>query len=268
MFQLKKHSALHNFLRHIKVNHGNSIYPRHQKFGATALTTFDSLSQLQQRNEEIKNVFKYYCTEITNSKSMPEAINYIREMRLQLSAFPSFGYVTVDNLVQLGSLCGYLPAVCYSFKELPNTKSSGSNRFISKMTAQYCSKTNSRKFEETVSLVQKCCSKRIFHSDIENVMCEIDRDDRNLRKVECIFYDKSIDMIQNFYRIFKTNISRYSSVLKFQVQILQHNKWVTLEKYIKPMFEIWELKGYDSSTKCGNGSGFINREGIVYNVPF
>ena len=72
-------------------------------------------------------------------------------------------------------------------------------------------------------------------------MCELDREERNCRKVECIFWDKSSNAIQEFFRIHKTNINRHSCVMKYQVQVLHKHKWYCVDKDISPMYEEWDV---------------------------
>ena len=166
---------------------------------------------------------------------------YTTELRKELSETKHYGYVTVDNLVQLSSFCGILPAICYTTKELPNSNSSGSNQFVT-MNMSTPSKTYKEKnseFKSCVSKIQMCSSVRLFESDIENGMCELDRDRRHRRKKECIFLDKSSGNLQDFFRIHKTNITEFNTVTKYQVQMLHDGKWFCVYKEIIPTYEQW-----------------------------
>ena len=208
-------------------------------FGETTYTKIKNSVDLYIRNTNILKIVKRYSILMQSAKNISVAIKSINDLRLELMNIDYFGYVRVDNIIQLGAMCGFLPAVSYTHKNLPITKSSGSNRFLSSLIESNDNKKKQKVFNEVVTSLQKCTSKRIYSSDIENVMCELDRDSRNRRKMDCIFLDKTSMKVQNFFRIFKTNISRYNSVMKYQVQIFSHRKWVTLEQDVKPIYKFW-----------------------------
>ena len=83
-------------------------------------------------------------------------------------------------------------------------------------------KQKQNKFKELVSMVHNCSSKRIFESNMENGLCELSREERQCRKKECIFWDKQYATIKKKFRIHKTNISKYNSVMKYQVQVFKN----------------------------------------------
>ena len=91
-------------------------------------------------------------------------------------------------------------------------------------------------------------------------MCELDREERNCRKAEGIFWDKSSNTIQDFFRIHKTNITRHSCVMKYQVQVLHKHKWYCVDKDISPMYEEWDVATKDrkegSISIIGSGKAF------------
>ena len=159
---------------------------------------------------------------VMNATNQQTVISTMTEIREQLQIYPNFGYMTIANLIELGSFCGVLPPICYTFKQLPKTLSSGSNRLVtSKLNLENSKwKEKQEQFQIAVTTIQNCSSKRIFETDIENGMCELSREERNCRKKECIFWDKSMKKIQCFFRIHKTNISKNNAVTKFQIQVL------------------------------------------------
>ena len=67
---------------------------------------------------------------ISLSKNTSSATQLVKQLRSELSSIKGFGYLTVDNILQLSSVCGILPAYAYTIKDLPNAVSSGSNKFI------------------------------------------------------------------------------------------------------------------------------------------
>ena len=99
-------------------------------------------------------------------------------------------------------------------------------------------------------------------------MCELDREDRNCQKVECIFIDKNSMKIQNFFRIFKTNISKHNSVMKYQIQILHKQKWFTLENDVKPIYEYWRDEMSTCEERCKYTIERVRDITIEYNKPF
>ena len=206
---------------------------------STTFTKSSSISDLNQRNKAILQTIKKYSIVIRTAKNLSSATKLTRELKHELLLLEGFGYIRVENLIQLSSMCGFLPGICYIDRELPHSPSSGSNRFVSKLFPNASKKEMENEFNKAVRLIQKCCTKRLFQSDIENVMCELNREDRNCRKVECIFFEKSSGKIQNFFRVFKTNLSKHTCVTKYQVQILHQSKWLTLENEIKPVFFNW-----------------------------
>ena len=137
-------------------------------------------------------LFKYYevmpCDVICKAKNLSSATKLTRELKSELLLLDGFGNMRVENLIQLSSMCGFLPAACYIDRQLPRSQSSGSNRFVSELFPNASMKEMEYEFNKAVTLIQKCCTKRLFQSDIENVMCELNREDRNCRKVECIFF--------------------------------------------------------------------------------
>ena len=108
-------------------------------------------------------------------------------------------------------------------------------------------KLKNNEFAKLVKSIQKTTSQRIFASDIENGMCELDRDRRGRRKQECIFFQPSNGNIQNFFRIHKTNISKHKSVCKYQVQFLNKNKWICVEKNMVLLYKIWSDENNEKS---------------------
>lgn len=103
---------------------------------------------------------------ICKAKNLCSATKLRRELKSELLLLEGFGYMRVENLIQLSSMCGFLPAVCYIGKQLPHSQSSGSNRFVSELIPNASMKKMEYEFNKAVTLIQKCCSKRLFQSDI------------------------------------------------------------------------------------------------------
>ena len=240
--------------RHLNTNHGNSIVPRHQKMCDTAISNYGCVHKTNQRNRDLFRLFRSCAIKVHYAKNTKEIPNILTETREQLQTFPNFGYMTIDNLIQLGSMCGVLPAICYTIKALPKELSSGSNMYITKKVEieKKDWKHKQKQFKELVNMVHNCSSKRIFESDIENGLCELSREERQCRKKECIFWDKHYDTIQNFFRIHKTNISKHNSVMKYQVQIFKNKKWINMDKLFVLMYELCSDEVRESFGKRSN----------------
>ena len=180
---------------------------------------------------------------ILHSSNVNQATKHLQDLRDNLIAVDGYGYIAVTNIIHLSSLCGILPAIAYTLTDLPKSSSSGSNKFMKRHMKENNNGNlvKGKLFKECVYQIQKCTSSRIFSSDVENVMCELDREERNCRKVECIFWDKSSNTIQDIFRIHKTNITRHSCVMKYQVQVLHKHKWYCVDKDISPMYEEWDV---------------------------
>ena len=207
--------------------------------------------ELKKRNNKLFLLFNEKAIEIMNAHNKKSVELIVLSLRDELSTFTNFGYITIDNMIQLASFCGVIPAICYTIKQLPKAPTSGSNRFITDHLKADNSRWDEKQrlFDKTTKLIKECTSSRIYASDIENGMCEISRERRNRRKKESIFWDKSCNKLQHFYRIHKTNISKHTSVMKYQVQVFQQYKWVCVQNNITLMYETWNLSKKNDSSK-------------------
>ena len=98
---------------------------------STTFTKSSSISELNERNKAILQTLKKYSVMICKAKTLSSATKLTRELKSELLLLEGFGYMRVENLIQLSSMCSFLPAVCYIDRELPHSQSSGSNRFLS-----------------------------------------------------------------------------------------------------------------------------------------
>lgn len=110
------------------------------------------------------------------------------------------GYMLSNNIIDLASLTGYLLPFTFTIKDLPNSKTAGSYKFM----RQFSNQNPSKVFAQFTSDVNDKFSDRVTQCDLENYLCEKNRDldDRgkhsSRRKKDCIFYDISSNQIQFF----------------------------------------------------------------------
>ena len=184
---------------------------------------------------------------VMSSPSIAGVRKIMMNTEKELQEEVDIGYMYSGNIIQLSALCGFLPPVCFTVKELPRSASSGSNKFITKFICnnkkKITYKMKDKLFKTVVRKIKDVSSDRITASDLENVMCELHRASKkpSNRKWDLIFWLPSKQKFQHFFRVHKTNVSSCTSVNKWKLQMLHHNKWETIDKQLMPWCSLFPL---------------------------
>ena len=244
---------------------GSSQLPRYQKLTAPTMVQLGSHDKLMQYIKNIFQVIQQNSVIINEQPTEKGACNAITQLRMELLQIKQFGYMTCDALIQLGALCGFLPPIVYAKKELPKDTTSGSNKYVSRFintVGNISYKDKKAKFDNAVKTIRSIGSSRISSSDIENCMCELQRNTppHKCRKKDIVFWDISSRRIQNFFRVHKTNSSLLNSVRKYKVQVFHKLKWKCVDTKIIPIFTLYNEMLYNRNTDGMVGDLIINRK--------
>lgn len=233
---------------------GSSVLPRHQKLSEPSLIRFGNQDDLMHHIQTVFKIIQRHSIIINDQNTEKGAKEAITELRKDLLQIDQFGYMTCDAIIQLGALCGFLPPATYVMKCLPRDIGSGSNKYISSFMnndGRNSYEEKKKRFDNAVKLIKKLSSRRLTSADIENAMCELNREKppMNCRKKDVVFWDISRNRIQNFFRIHKTNSSMFNSIKKYKVQFLHKLKWKQIDNEITPIYTRYNEMLYDGCLK-------------------